>query len=135
MILDDTQRARLAEAAVRRIEAALRERAASGPERIILFLKVSETDSARAAAVTVRRALENLREKVAFSTEVKAGAAPVPSEVPGGHVHAEQYVLDPHPDLILSVSETGGRICVALREPGADPFAPPTSWLWRHCEP
>jgi hypothetical protein len=127
MILDDAGREELAAEVAKRVAA----RAHGGGGRpLTVFLNVSENDPARAAGKAIRRVLEALRGGVAFSTKITGGGAPVPSGEPGGHVHTLTFRLDPRPDLIVDVSTIGERICAAGRDPGPDPSADPTSWLW-----
>jgi hypothetical protein len=98
-------------------------------ERLVLWLRVSETDAARAAADDVKRVLEK-KPGLVFSTQTVAGAVPVPSGTPGGHVHMLIYAFEPHPDLVLFVGEMNGRLYVSERHAGKDPLAPPHSWNW-----
>jgi len=116
--------ARLAEEVGRRIDRRL-----SAKGRLVVWLRESEDNPAPEAARDVKRALET-KTGLVFSTQRVAGATPVPSGTPGGHVHMLIYAFDPHPDVVLWVGEVNGRICVTERDAGKDPMAPAASWNW-----
>jgi hypothetical protein len=120
---------KLASEVIRRIDWRL-----STQPRLVLWLNVSEylSDSAEAAAQAVKRALEN-KPGLVLATKSVAGTTPVPSEVPGGHVNMLVYAVKPHPDLVLSIGELNGRLCVSERAAGKDPLAPAAAWNWRLC--
>ncbi|MGC9971515.1 MAG: hypothetical protein ABSE56_13100 [Bryobacteraceae bacterium] len=118
---------RLPEEVGRRIDRLL-----SAKGRLVLWLQVSETDPARAAARDVKRVLE-AKPGLVFSTRSVTGATPVPSGTPGGHVHMLIYAIDPHPDVVLAVDELNGRMCVSERDAGKDPLEPIASWNWTLC--
>jgi hypothetical protein len=122
---DTVPRSELAEEVGRRIDRRL-----STQGRLVLWLRVSETDPARAAAGDVKRVLEK-KPGLVFSTQTVAGARPVPSEIPGGHVHMLVYAFEPHPDIVLFVGEMNGRLYVSERDAGKDPLAPAfrTNWI------
>jgi len=100
-------------------------------QELVLLIEVDRSASTPAyeLAKRLRRALEKKRGLI-FSTKKVAGAVPVPSEVPGGHVHMLTCVVEPHPDLVLHVGEMDGRLYVAEREAGKAPLDPTSRWNW-----
>ena len=121
---DTVPLSKLAEEVGRRIDRRL-----SAQGRLALWLKVSETDPALAAAREVKRVLET-KPGLVFSRQTEAGATPVPSGTPGGHVHMLVYAFDPHPDAVLAIYEMDGRVCVSERDAGTDTLAPAARWNW-----
>jgi hypothetical protein len=117
---------KLVEEVGRRID---RRLAAQG--KLALWLRVGDHATAEesATADAVKRALQT-KPGIVFSKQTVAGAVPVPSGTPGGHVHMRIYAFEPHPDLVLDIGELDGSVCVAAREAGRDPMAPAQSWIW-----
>jgi len=99
--------------------------------RLALWLNVASYSSPDvvATANAVRRILE-VKPGIVFVRRVSAGAAPVPSGDPGGHVHMLSYVFEPHPDMVINVGEMDGRVAIDAHDAGKDPAAPPSSWRW-----
>lgn len=88
-------------------------------------------------------ATDRLRQELAknprflWTTATKQEEGPVPDGAqPGGHVHAVSWHFDPPPHLLLLVREVDGKLVLAARLPGSDPYGPPQDgWLWTVREP
>jgi len=107
------------------------DRRLSAQGRLALWLKVGETNPA--AARDVKRVLET-KPGLAFSTRTVAGATPVPSGTPGGHVHMLVYAFEPHPDAVLEIYERDDRICASEWDAGKnDPLGPGAHLNWTLC--
>ena len=97
--------------------------------KLVLWINVSVCDPCKAAAVAVRGALEK-DPRLLFAEKIQTGAVAVPSGVPGEHVHMLVYRVEPHPDLVLDISEIRGRLSFAARDAGRDPLTFASRWRW-----
>ncbi len=97
-----------------------------------VLLSVGPGSEAAAVAAELRRALGG-DPRVRFSEAAKRPAPPVPDpSVPGGHVHAVEWTVEPPPRLVVRVFEDPGLVTVAARDPGEDPLGPPLAgWRWQ----
>jgi hypothetical protein len=112
-------------------EAVSRLRAAMPPSGdYCILLVIGSGEAAAKAAAGLREALER-EPRVRFARVTPRPAPPVEDpHSPGGHVNAVEYVIEPRPHMVVSVSESQGRYYFAAREPGADPLGPSSDWLW-----
>jgi hypothetical protein len=96
-----------------------------------ILLSVGAGEPAASAAAALRRALEQ-EPRIVFASVAESPVGPVEdaSEL-GAHVHGMKYVIEPPPQMVVSVSEANGQYYIAARLPAGDPLGPPPAgWLW-----
>lgn len=112
-------------------EAASRLRsAAEATESYNILLSVGEGSRSEAASESLREALAN-EPGIAFSEVTKVEGGPVEDiDDPGGHVHAQGFLIKPKPQVVVRISEGGDQLYIAARPAGSDPLASSGDWLW-----
>lgn len=114
------------------VEATARLRGMMPPSgTFAIFWSLGAGEGATSTAAALRAALQD-DARVVSSRVTHSHEAPVADPSSGtGHVHAVSERFDPWPNVVVRVSESNGRVYVAARAPGSDPFDfSEEGWSW-----